>query len=253
MDHGLGSSEISIWNIPDCLSNLYCLSTHDFKISHFHGLGSGMTGCRSRTWQEPQNWLSQIWNDLQRDIASDFCIGWRTFETVDSVVSPHHSWTPYTFLALWEKNFLKIEELFKNQTKNFDRKNDRKNRSKKIHLKTQKTWFLRFSSFDIFEIWIQDFEILKMSTSSDNRYTKRGGPPAFSRTFHGPLEPTPPAGTSHNFIIHPSSPPRLRPRAPAPCGLWKLAKELTYTFGSSNIKISCISHILIQILNFLIC
>ena len=32
--------------------------------------------------------ISQIWKDLQRDIASAFCIGWRTFETVGSVRIP---------------------------------------------------------------------------------------------------------------------------------------------------------------------
>ena len=57
--------------------------------------------------------ISQIWKDLLCDIASDFCTDWRTFETIDTSVSPDHSWTPYKFLARSEKNFLKIEELFK--------------------------------------------------------------------------------------------------------------------------------------------
>ena len=57
--------------------------------------------------------ISQIWKDLQRDIASDFCTDWRTFETVDSVRTPDHSWTPDKFLVRSEKNFLKSEELLK--------------------------------------------------------------------------------------------------------------------------------------------
>ena len=32
--------------------------------------------------------ISNIWKDLQRDMSSDFCIDWRTFETIDSVRIP---------------------------------------------------------------------------------------------------------------------------------------------------------------------
>ena len=56
--------------------------------------------------------ISKIWKDLQRDMSSDFCIDWRTFETIDTGVSPDHSWTPYKFLARPEKNFFENRRTF---------------------------------------------------------------------------------------------------------------------------------------------
>ena len=53
--------------------------------------------------------LSQIWNDLQRDIASGFCIGWRTFETVDS------GGIPWSFLDTLQVFSPVGEELFANR------------------------------------------------------------------------------------------------------------------------------------------
>ena len=53
--------------------------------------------------------ISQIWKDLQRDIASDFCTDWRTFETVASVR------IPWPFLDTLQVFSPVGEELFENR------------------------------------------------------------------------------------------------------------------------------------------